>query len=443
MSDPIDHDAAIVALEARLANTSRAAQPLDWAVATYRLAMARAEAPTGSPSENLQSALGLYAQAAEVLTEQRAPVEHARVINAAGSAHRLLGNQKRAVELFERAEHLLDGRGTDLERAGVLSNLGLAHADHGSSTEAIAAFDNALPLLVGDDDDHRRARVATRHNLAQALMATGSSDDLETAIQVLEAADLDCAEVDAPLHQAMVWHSLGVARKGRAENDPERRAALLDQALEHFDRCLTIFTLSSFPFHHAVAKQNVGLTLAARGDIESSRLALASYESALSIFDPRLHRNHWQSTYSNMEALEARLAIEAPGQTKYDHFAALIGGMTELERLAELRRRLAQLERLPSRQRVERLGEMAHAAAQQSPRAFVAIIRTTIMVLMELPDDLLHSTLEAQLVAHARLDPHDRRSADLVLDEAINALLFGPQRIRVRDLLTELGWERP
>lgn len=443
MSDPVSLPTSIGALEAKLANTPRATEPLAWAVASYRLGMARAESPTGSPADNLTAALALYDAAAAVLTVDQAPIEHARVVNAAGSAHRLLGNPQKAVELFDRAAELLEGRGGDAERASVLSNLGLAQTESGRPTEAAGAFELALSLLEGDDAEQRRARAATRHNLAQSLMSTGSHDDLAAAIEALQAADADCVESDAPLHQAMVWHSLGVARKGQAEHDSDHREALLNRAVEHFEECLTIFTTASFPFHHAVAKQNLGLALAGQGDLDSARLALSYYEDAITMFDPRLHAPHWRSTYENMEALESRLAIDAPGQTRHDHFATLLGGMDEVHRLAALRERLALLERLPKRQRVERLAELAFAVVTQPPRSFVATLRTTITVLMELPDDLLHSALEAQCVAHGRLDPHERRAADFVLDEAIDSLLFGPQRIRVRDLLAEIGWERP
>jgi len=443
VSGPTGHDVSIKALETRLANTSRATQSVEWAITSYRLGMARAEDSNGSQHENLKRALALYGDTASVLTEERAPIEHARVVNAAGSAHRLLGNPQKAAELFERAADLLDGRGGDAERASVLSNLGLAHTDCGHAANAIAVFGSALALLTGNDDEQRRARVATRHNLAQSLMSTGSRDDLARAIETLEEANSECTETDSPLHQGMVWHSLGVAHKGQAETDPAGRSALLDQAIEHFERCLTIFTATAFPFHHAVAKQNLGLALAGRGDIDSSRRALACYEEAVTMFDPRLHATHWRATYENLEALEAQLALAAPGQTKHDHYATLLGEMDEVERLGALRGRLALLERLPQAQRVERLTDLAYAVVTQPPRSFVATLRTMIMVLMELPDDVLQSALEAQVKAHARLEAHDQRAADFILDEAINSLLFGPQRIRVRDLLTEIGWQRP
>ncbi len=409
----------------------------------YRLGMATAEDPNGSQSQNLTTALGLYEDAASILTRERAPIEHARVMNAAGSAHRLLGRPERAAELFQRAANLLRGRGGDAEVASVLSNLGLAHTDCGRSGEAIAVFGEALALLVGNDNEQRRARIATRHNLAQSLMSTGSQDDLARAVATLKEANAECDQTDSALHQAMVWHSLGVARKGQAEHDLAQRSDRIEQAVQQFELCLTIFTATAFPFHHAVAKQNLGLALAGRADVGSLRRALACFEEAVTMFDPRLHRIHWQATYENLEAMEARLALEMPGQTKYDHYATLLGEMDEVERLSALRSRFALMERMPPEHRLERLAKLAYAVVQQEPASFVATLRTMIMVLMELPDNVLQSALEAQVIAHSWLEAHDRRPADFILDEAINLLLFGPQRIRVRDLLTEAGWERP
>ena len=108
-----------------------------------------------------------------------------------------------------------------------------------------------------------------------------------------------------------------------------------------------------------------------------------------------------------------------------------------------IRQRFVQMDRLPKTNQLERLTEFYCAVITQPASSFVATIRTVIPVLMELPETLLESALESQLAAHAMLDNHDQRAADFILDEAINALLFGPQRIRVRDILEEIGWERP
>ena len=79
----------------------------------------------------------------------------------------------------------------------------------------------------------------------------------------------------------------------------------------------------------------------------------------------------------------------------------------------------------------------------QPAASYVATLRTMITVLMELPEPVLESALRSLLRAHSMLDPHDQRAADFILDEAIQALLFGPQRIRVRDMLEDIGWDRP
>ncbi len=132
-----------------------------------------------------------------------------------------------------------------------------------------------------------------------------------------------------------------------------------------------------------------------------------------------------------------------PGAARPDHTASYAGALDETERLAFVRQRFAQLERLPGDQRLQRLTEFSYAVVTQPSESFVATLRTMISVLMELPESMLQATLEAQLAAHAMLEAGDRRACDFVLDEAINLLLFGPQRIRVRDILTDIGWARP
>ncbi len=437
--------AAVRSLEQRLEAISRVESPEEWAVASYRLGLALSETPDGRPADNLRVALGHLEAAADVLTAERAPVEHARIVNAAGSAHRLLGAHARAGELFARAVDLMDGRARGLELAGALSNLGLCRVDAGDHDGASEAFHRALDLLQaedGGDPEAVRTRVAVRYNVAQALSATGRPADLDAAVEALEAASTECGSTDDTMHRGMVWHALGVARKGQSElRDGDRD--LLERAIRHFEDALTVFTSTGFPFHHAVALQNLGLALGRRGDLGSERRALACYEEALGVFDPRLHAAHWQATHANLRDLEESLAVVVPGATRQDHFATLLGDVDEVERLAMVRRRLARFEAVPGRRRVDLLAELASAVVRQPPPSFVATLRTMVTVLMELPDDMLRDALEAQLLAHAGLEAHDRRAADFILDEAIDLLLFGPQRIRVRDLLHEIGWERP
>ncbi len=440
--------AAVAALEQQFAEIRRGHDPLAWAVAAYRLGMAKAEQPLGDPRENLRAALGLFEQAAEVLTEERAPVEHARILNAAGSAHRMLGDTATALRLFRQSSSLIAGRGVGGEEASVLSNLGVALTEAGRLDDGIAAFASAIEVLPTDTEEHRRTRLATEHNLAQAHAALGTEAGFAEAIAILERAGDEAATIEAPMHLGMIWHTLGVTHKGRHALDPKRDADQdtapdIDRAIEAFERSLTVFTTVGFPFQHAIAKHNLGHALATRSDLPSLQRALVCYEDALNIFDPRLHRAHWQEAYRNGEELDGRLQGLAPGSTRPDHTAAYAGGLDEDERMAFIRQRFVQYERLPADQRLQRLTEFSYAVITQPPETFVAILRTMISVLMELPESMLQATLEGQLAAHARLEAGDRRACDFVLDEAINLLLFGPQRIRVRDILTDIGWDRP
>ncbi|NOX28782.1 MAG: tetratricopeptide repeat protein [Actinobacteria bacterium] len=434
---------SVAEMKKRFLSLERSADSLSWAAAAYRLGMATAEQPSAHPEQNLREALGHYQQAAKVLTIERAPVEHARVLNAAGSAHRMLGDPGTASRLFREALGLMAGRGFAAEEASVLNNLGLVLSEGGYLDDAIDAFTKSLEMVPGRNDEQVRTILATKHNLGQVHLASGGLDGCNAAIAVLSDAATTARGTDASMHTAMIDHSLGIAWKAKATHDPDALDHHIGEAIVAFQQCLTVFTSVGFPMQHAIAKHNLGHALAAKDDVASLQRAIAHYEDALNIFDPRLHQQLWQEAFVNAEAVETRLELVAPGATRADHIATLAGSMDDTERLMFVRQRLAQMERLPKANQIERLTEWSYAVITQPPESFVASIRTLITVLMELPETLLESALESQLAAHAMLDKHDQRAADFVLDEAINALLFGPQRIRVRDILEDIGWDRP
>jgi len=435
---------SVAALTERFESLDRVAEADAWATAAYRLGMATAEQPTAHPETGLRSALDLYRQAAEVFTANRAPVEHARVLNAAGSAHRMLGDISTAARLFREALSLLADRNVESEEASVWNNLGLVLSEGGRFDDSIAAFSRSLGLVDGATEEDIRTQLATQHNLGQAHMASGGLDGLTAAVAVLrDASAMARQSTESTMHTGLIDHSLGVALKALATLDAAATDAHIDDAVQAFERSLTIFTSVGFPMHHAIAKHNLGHALAVRSDVESKQRALAYYEDALNLFDPRIHQAHWSEAFQNAEKVEAQLSALVPGSTRADHIASLAGGMGDDERLMFLRQRFVQLERVPDEHRRERMTAFAYAVINQPAASFVATLQTMIAVLMELPDALLESALHAQLRAHGMLDPHDQRAADFILDEAINAKLFGPQRIRVRDILEEIGWDRP
>lgn len=434
---------SVAALAERFESIDRVVESDAWATAAYRLGMATAEQPTAHPEEALRRALELYQQAAEVFTAERAPVEHARVLNAAGSAHRMLGDISTAARRFRESLSLMAGRGVESEEASVWNNLGLVLSESGRFDDSIAAFSRSLGLVDDGTDEDIRTQLATQHNLGQAHMASGGLDGSTAAVEVLREASATARGTESTMHTGLIDHSLGVALKALAALDGAAAETHIDDAVQAFERSLTIFTSVGFPMHHAIAKHNLGHALAVRSDVESKQRALAYYEDALNLFDPRIHQAHWSEAFQNAEKVEAQLSALVPGSTRADHIASLAGGMGDDERLMFLRQRFVQLERVPDEHRRERMTAFAYAVINQPATSFVATLQTMIAVLMELPDALLESALHAQLRAHGMLDPHDQRAADFILDEAINAKLFGPQRIRVRDILEEIGWDRP
>jgi len=105
-------------LEEQLAKASRGNKPYEHAALSYRLGLAYAES-TGTGGEGLRKALTHFDVAAAIFDPRFDPVEHARVLNAAGAAHRGLGNRKKAASLFEQAINLFEQGRCQIGRAHV------------------------------------------------------------------------------------------------------------------------------------------------------------------------------------------------------------------------------------------------------------------------------------------------------------------------------------
>ncbi len=173
MSDqgPVDHKAVIAALEKQLAATSRASRPHEHAVVAYRLGLAYAESPSGNPAEGLRKALAYYDVAAAIFDPRFEPVQHARVLNAAGAAHRGLGDRRKAAELFEKAVALFAEGGTENERAAAYNNLGLCRTELGQPEAGVEAFNSAIGLFDAYTEEGKRGIMATLHNRARPTPA--------------------------------------------------------------------------------------------------------------------------------------------------------------------------------------------------------------------------------------------------------------------------------
>lgn len=443
MAEVTDRRKVIESLETQLARTPRSSRPYEHAAVAYRLGLAYAESPVGSAADSLRKALACYDVAAAIFDPRLDPVEHARVINAAGAAQRSLGDPRRAAGLFEKAAELLDGKERPAEEAAALNNLGLARTELGELEGAVEAFDRALDLFDSASAEGRRGRAATLHNRGQAHAAMPEEQGLELALADFDEARADLDPDEAPYHHGLINHSMGVACSALAGLRPAEREALMEEAVKAFDESLTVFTRSAFPFQHALAKHNLGLAYAALGGSMNLRRALACFEDAVAILDTRVHADAWRQAYASLERTEKELEGVAPGLGRADHFAALVGGVRRDDRTALMRERLLRLLELPDPSRRSAIAELALASARLGGARASAVMEAELGALMELPNEHLETALRARIEAHARLGEQEREDADRALDAAIGEALQGPQRIFVRDFLYSLDWERP
>lgn len=437
-------------LEAQLASVPLAEAPDDWALAAYRLAVARSEA-AGRP-EDIDQALGLLDRAARILSADRAPVEHGRIITAAANCHRAAGRADRALDLFVRAAELLAPRAPAVERAGALINVGLAHCEAGRPGPAIEALDQAVDLIsdrsgdaggeIGEDqrasdDETSRLLGAALINRAQARQSLGTDEDLRAALDDYRSAI--AALPASSLQAGMASHGLGAAVLELNRRGVSGWTA--DGAVAAFEQSLGVLGHASFPFHHAVARHSLALAFEMRGGPGDLARALNSVQASLSVFDPRLHAAPWRTAHATLARLEAALVASDPSASRLSHVAGLLAATTEAERELLLRDRLLRAASLPATGMNADLEALFGSVAALPRDGYRRVLRTTIGVLMELPDQLLE--VGCDVLCRVHRDHDSTEALDEVLDSVINDRLFGPQRVRVRDLLEANGWVRP
>jgi tetratricopeptide (TPR) repeat protein len=437
-----DRRAVIEALEKQLRTTPRASRPYEYATVAYRLGLAHAESPLGTPEEGLRKALAHFDEAAAIFDPRYDPVEHARILNAAGAVHRALGNRAKGAELFAKAADLFEGKDRDAERAAALNNLGLVRTELGDLGSAVEAFDAAADLFDTTTDEGRRGRVATLHNRGQAHAAANTEEGLEAALADYEEARADLDPDDAPYHYGLVHHSIGTTCSGLAALREDDRREFLQEAVRAFTESLQIFSRSAFPYQHALAMHNLGLAYLGLGGTNNLRRALASFEDAVATLDPRLHSDAWRQAYASLERTEKQLAGIQPGMSRPDHFVNLAADLRRDDRATLVKDRMMRFFSLPENGRLQ-LAELSLATARLGDNRGRGVYEAILMMIMEMPREVQETAIDAIWEAHRQLDGEVRRSADQELDQAIGDALGGPQRIFVRDRLYELGWERP
>lgn len=434
---------AIRSMEAQLAATSKTVEPFQHASIAYRLGMAYAEHPTGPVEDGLRRALACYDVAASLFDPRFDPVEHARVVNAAGAAQRSLGDPNRAAEMFLRAVNLFEHRGSDSERAAALNNLGLARAAQGALAEAITHFTTAIDLFDRTTPDGLRGWGAALVNRGQTRAAVGDEASLRLALDDYDEALGEVESTDASYHYGLLHHSVGVASMTLAALVPEGAKPLFATAAEGFRESLTIFSRTGFPFQHALAKYNLGYANERLDGVAHLRMALACYEDALAALDTRMHVEQRSLAMASLLRVEERLNEWAPTPGRAHHFVSMVADSPPEARLPMVRDRMLRYLALPGPPRHKAMLELALAEYWMGSERAVILVEAELGVLVDLPNEFLEVALTARLEAMQRLGAEAGEEAGRVLDIAVGAQLGLPQRLFVRDFLYARGWERP
>ncbi len=445
MSDQstVDHKGAIEDLQRQLTATSRASRPHEHAVLAYRLGLAHAESPAGNPVDGLRKALAFYDVAAAIFDPRFEPVQHARVLNAAGAAHRGLGDRRKAAELFEKATALFASGGTENERAAAFNNLGLCRTEMGQAAAGVEAFDAAIELFDTYTDEGKRGVMSTLHNRGQAHTGLGTEEGLEAALADFEEARGMIDPDENPLHYGMVEHSVGVTCSALAKLLTDGRSAFLQEAIRAFNNSLQVFTRTAFPYYHALVKHNLGLAYESQAGTANLRRALTSFEDALAVFDTRLHADAWKQAFASLERVEKQLNAGEP-RSRTDHYVALLAVIGLEERTVLVRERLFRLLALPEPRRTTSVAEIARAVGLLGFDDGRKVYESMMKLVIELPMETQSGSLRAIIEGHRSIEDEETRiDADRALDQAIGDALGGPQRVAVRDFMQSEGWERP
>ena len=423
----MDPDRHIADLEAQL-TTMGDAHTHARGVAEFLLGMAVAERP-GADVAAHRRAIGHYAEALRVFDALRFPSERARTYIALGASERALGMGPIARERFDIARDLLAAEpGPDLGAAE--NNLGLVLEESGDRPGAIAAYRRAVDVF--SSLDAARQEASAQQNLGRVLAAArdaaGSEAALRRAVEITSPGD------DGPLWAAHV-HALAsyLIDHGNAR-----------EAVELAESALMVFTRAHHPFQHAMTKYNLGLARLAladglEGPDEDVRMALAAFEDAAAVFDPRLHAGEWRAVEVGIIEAGERLGGDI---NRTAEFVALLAGLDPDRRRRMLFERLDRLWGTPEPARGGLVHALDEALVSVPGEEGIDLARDWMRFLTEHSFNNAAAALAVRTDTLEGLEGKARRNATAGVEAAVGDLEV-LIRMQVRGLLEAAGYERP
>lgn len=315
---------AIEHLEAAIASSDRADDPITWAEAHEELGNAWLALPSGRRMENVQRAMTCFERSMQVWTRESAPDKWASLQNHLGQAWERLPGGDRAANIDRAIMHFnaaleLRSRGADPQAwASLQNNLGNAYTQrltgdqHENITQAINYHQHALE--VWSSAGRRLEWAATQNNLGTAwAMLPAAHEEREKNLRRAIAAYKAALEVRTraayPAEWASTHNNLGSALMHLAHaGDP----AILNEAIACFGRALEIRSKDIYPVDWAKSQANLGhaWSKCAENRNDSLQLAVEHYDRALTVITsaahPHLHEYIAQRRAECLDALDER-----------------------------------------------------------------------------------------------------------------------------------------
>ena len=172
------------------------------------------------------------------------------------------------------------------------------------------------------------------------------------------------------------------------------------------------------------------------------RRALSCFEDALGLLDPRLHAEQWSECKANLDRVIGALSPTGAGADRIEHFSYLVRDTTPAEAQKLLRFRIRSYLELPEPHRSRSLTALDRAIVSLESEAVPRVTVLWMGVLMEQPHEHLAVALRCRQAVNGELEGEAHQAALRAMERALGELEV-IQRVRVRDMLTELGYERP
>ena len=244
-------------LEAKLAETAREQNPLDWAELQNNLGNILAAIGQQMRDDDMfEKAIAAFKHALEEYNQEQLPLDWAVTQYNLGTAEQALGRQlndskllKSSIDAYTNSLLEWSREQQPLEWASTMFQLGATFHAHGkllkgnrTFQKSVVAYKNSLKEL--DADNAALELVATHNNRGAVLQHLGESEEnserLEEALRAYETGLLVCQEQQLPIHlAAMCKVNIATTRCVLAELTKD--SAVAQETADDFELIIELF----------------------------------------------------------------------------------------------------------------------------------------------------------------------------------------------------------